>query len=39
MKDTKQICRTEKFYMLLRLALGQTQDFSVDLSDDDWMWG
>ncbi len=38
MKDTKQICRTEKFYMLLRLALGQTQDFSVELSDDDWMW-
>ncbi len=38
MKDTKQICRTEKFYKLLRLALGQTQDFSVDLSDDDWMW-
>ncbi|MBO4596368.1 MAG: nucleotidyltransferase family protein [Bacteroidaceae bacterium] len=38
MKDTKEICRIEKFYKLLRLALGQTQDFSVELSADDWTW-
>ena len=37
-KNIEGICRAEKFYRLLRLALCQAQDFSVELSDDEWNW-